>query len=168
VSADLPPSQPDDLSPDESLARLGLELPPIPRLPGGNQPRISSVRVHGGLAYLSGVGPIGTTGRIGEDMTIEEGYAAARTTALLSMRRIVDALGSLDTVDRWLKVLGFIRSAPGFGQQALVLNGFSDLVIEVYGEERGRCARSAIGASELPHNIPVEVEAVVALQSDRP
>ena len=108
---------------------------------------------------------IGTTGRVGAELSVEEGYAAARETALLALRRIVDAFGALDAVDRWVKVLGFVRSAPGFGQQPQVLNGFSDLVIEVYGEERGRCARSAIGTSELPANIPIEVEAVVALRA---
>jgi hypothetical protein len=152
------------MSPDERLAELGLELPTIAPLPGGRQPRLHSVLTHGGLAYLSGVGPVGTTGRVGAELSVEEGYAAARETALLALRRIVDAFGALDAVDRWIKVLGFVRSAPGFGQQPQVLNGFSDLVIEVYGEERGRCARSAIGTSELPANIPIEVEAVVALR----
>jgi enamine deaminase RidA (YjgF/YER057c/UK114 family) len=96
-------------------------------------------------------------------MTVEDGYAAARTTALLALRRILDELGSLDAVDRWVKVLGLVRSAPGFGDQPAVVNGFSDLVVEVYGEERGLCARSAIGVNELPAGIPVEVEATVAL-----
>jgi hypothetical protein len=152
------------MTPDERLAELGFDLPTIAPLPGGRQPRLESVLTHGGLAYLSGVGPVGTTGRVGAELSLEDGYAAARETALLVMRRIVDALGTLDAVDRWVKVLGFVRSAPGFGQQPQVLNGFSDLVIEVYGEERGRCARSAIGVSELPANIPIEVEAVVALR----
>jgi YjgF/chorismate_mutase-like putative endoribonuclease len=152
------------MSPDDRLAALGLELPTIAPLPGGRQPRLESVLAHGGIAYLSGVGPVGITGRVGDDLSVEEGYAAARETALLALRRIVDAFGTLDAVDRWVKVLGFVRSAPGFGQQPQVLNGFSDLVIEVYGEERGRCARSAIGTSELPANIPIEVEAVVALR----
>ncbi len=77
---------------------------------------------------------------------------------------IVDALGELDRVASWVKVLGFIRSAPGFGDQPSVLNGFSDLVVEVYGEERGLSARSAIGTGELPLGIPIEVEAIVALR----
>ena len=71
--------------------------------------------------------------------------------------------GSLDAVDRWVKVTGFVRSAPGFRMQPAVLNGFSEQIIDVYGVERGRCARSAIGVSELPMNIPVEVEAIVLL-----
>ena len=80
-------------------------------------------------------------------------------------RQIVDGLGSLDRVERWVKVLGFIRSAPDFGDQPSVLNGFSDLVVEVYGEERGLCARSAIGTSDLPLGMPLEVEAMVVVRA---
>ena len=112
---------------------------------------------------------------------------AARRTALYQLRMLRDTLGSLEAaehlhpaldrlerakrvaehaqlVERWVKVLGFVRSAPGFSQQPAVVNGFSDLVIDVYGEERGLCARSAIGVAELPDGIAVEVEAVVALR----
>jgi YjgF/chorismate_mutase-like, putative endoribonuclease len=149
------------MSVDERVAALGLEIPEFPELPF--RPKLRPVLVHGGLAYLSGIGPIGLSGRVGEDMTVEEGYDAARTTALLALRRILDELGSLDAVDRWVKVLGLVRSAPGFGEQPAVVNGFTDLVVEVYGEERGLCARSAIGVAELPAGIPVEVEATVAL-----
>lgn len=149
-------------TPDERLARLGLELPELPALPF--TPRLRPVLVHGGLAYLSGIGPVGVEGRLGETMTVEEGYAAARATALLALRRIVDELGALDRVQRWVKVLGFVRSADGFGEQPSVVNGFTDLVVEVYGEERGLAARSAIGVGELPAGIPVEVEAIVAVQ----
>ena len=146
---------------DERVAALGLEIPEFPELPF--RPKLRPVLVHGGLAYLSGIGPIGLAGRVGDDLTVEEGYDAARTTALLAFRRILDELESLDAVDRWVKVLGLVRSAPGFVEQPAVVNGFTDLVVEVYGEERGLCARSAIGVSELPAGIPVEVEATVAL-----
>ena len=146
---------------DERAAALGLEIPPIPELPF--RPKLRPVLVHGGLAYLSGIGPIGLAGRLGEDMSVEEGYAAARTTALLALRRILDEFGSLEAVARWVKVLGLVRSAPGFSEQPAVVNGFTDLIVDVYGEERGLCARSAIGVSELPTGIPVEVEATVAL-----
>ena len=146
---------------DERVTALGLEIPRIPELPF--RPKLRPVLVYGGLAYLSGIGPIGVTGRVGEDMTVEDGYAAARTTALLALRRILDELGSLDAVDRWVKVLGLVRSAPGFGDQPQVVNGFTDHVVEVYGEERGLAARSAIGVAELPAGMPVEVEAAVAL-----
>lgn len=148
-------------TPDERLAELGLELPEIPKLPF--IPRFASVLRHGDLAFLSGIGPVGLEGRIGETMTLEEGYAAARQTALLALRRIKDELGALERVGRWVKVLGFVRSADGFGDQPSVLNGFTDLIVEVYGEERGLAARSAIGVSELPARMPVEVEAIVAV-----
>ena len=116
-----------------------------------------------GLRISPAIGPIGQSGVVGADLDGRAGYAAARATALLVLRRIVDEFGELERVERWVKVLGFVRSAPGFGDQPAVVNGFSDLIVEVYGEERGLCARSAIGVSELPGGIPVEVEAVVAL-----
>ena len=147
---------------DERVRELGLEIPEFPPLPF--RPRLVPVLVHGGLAYVSGVGPIGRSGVVGADLTTEQGYDAARTTALLTLRRIVDAFGELERVERWVKVLGFVRSAPGFGEQPAVINGFTELIVEVYGEERGLCARSAIGVSELPAGIPVEVEAVVAVR----
>lgn len=147
--------------PDDRLRELGIELPEIPALPF--RPMLAPVLVHAGLGYLSGIGPVGVEGRVGDTMTVEEGYDAARQTALLALRRIVDALGSLDRVERWVKVLVFVRSAPGFGDQPTVANGFSDLVLDVYGEERGLPARSAIGVGDLPAGIPVEVEAVVGI-----
>jgi enamine deaminase RidA (YjgF/YER057c/UK114 family) len=147
---------------DERAAELGLEIPEIPPLPF--RPKLRPVLVHGGLAYLSGLGPLGQSGVVGADLTVEEGYEAARATGLLVLRRILDELGRLEAVERWVKVLGFVRSAPGFGEQPAVINGFSDLIVEVYGEERGLCARSAIGVTELPAGIPVEVEAIVAVR----
>jgi enamine deaminase RidA (YjgF/YER057c/UK114 family) len=149
---------------DRRLEELGIQLPEIPPLPAGPQPMIEPVVVHAGLAFVSGIGPVGTKGIVGGDMTVEEGKAAARATALLVFRRIVDAFGSLEAVDRWIRVTGFVRSAPGFAQQPLVMNGFTEQVIEVYGPERGRCARSALGTSDLPANIPVEVEVILALR----
>jgi enamine deaminase RidA (YjgF/YER057c/UK114 family) len=150
------------MSADARLAELGLELPEFPTLPF--RPKLVPVHVHDGLAYLSGVGPIGSAGVVGADLSVEEGYEAARTTGLLALRRLVDEFGTLDVVERWVKVLGFVRSAPGFGDQPSVLNGFTDLVVSVFGEERGLCARSAIGVSELPTGIPVEVEAAIAVK----
>jgi enamine deaminase RidA (YjgF/YER057c/UK114 family) len=149
-------------TPDERVAELGLELPEFPALPF--VPRLRPVLAHDGLAYLSGIGPVGIEGRLGETMGVEQGYQAARETALLALRRIVDEWGTLDRVHRWVKVLGFVRSADGFADQPSVMNGFTDLVVDVYGEERGLAARSAIGVRELPSGIPVEVEAIVAIQ----
>ena len=149
------------VSADERVRELEWEIPSFPELPF--RPKLVPVRVHGGLAYLSGIGPIGRSGVVGRELTVEEGYEAARVTALLALRRILDGFGALERVERWVKVLGFVRSAPGFGEQPAVLNGFTDTIVAVYGEERGLCARSAIGVSELPAGIPVEVEAVLAL-----
>jgi enamine deaminase RidA (YjgF/YER057c/UK114 family) len=150
------------VTPDERLRELGLELPVFPELPF--TPRLVPVLEHDGLAYLSGLGPIGVAGVVGADLSVEEGAEAARATGLLALRRIVDAFGELDRVTRWVKVLGFVRSAPGFVEQPAVVNGFTNLVTEIYGEERGLAARSAIGVAELPAGIPVEVEAMVAIR----
>ena len=150
-------------SAETRLRELGLVLPDEPSFPSGAKPLLDPVTRVGDIAYLSGVGPLGTTGIVGGDLDVEAGREAARQTALLCLRRIRDAFGSLDAVDRWVKVTGFVRSAPGFGMQPAVLNGFSEQIIDVYGVDRGRCARSAIGVSELPMNIPVEVEAIVLL-----
>jgi hypothetical protein len=147
---------------DERVRELGLEIPEFPALPF--RPKLVPVRIQDGLAYLSGIGPIGRSGIVGADLTTEQGYDAARMTALLALRRILDAFGELERVARWVKVLGFVRSAPAFGDQPAVVNGFTDAIVEVYGEERGLCARSAIGVSELPAGIPVEVEATLALR----
>jgi len=155
----------DPESPDARLRELGLELPSVPTQPPGRAPRpIDPVVVHGSLAFFSGVAPLDVTGVVGADLTVEDGYAVARVVALMTLRRIVDAFGALDAVERFVKVTGYVRSAPGFGEQPEVVNGFSDLIIAVYGTERGRCARSAIGTSELPRNIPLEVESIVALR----
>ena len=150
--------------PDTRLQELGLTLPDEPKFPAGQEPKLDPMTIVGDLAYLSGVGPLGTTGVVGDDVDVESGYHAARETALLCLRRIHDRFGTLDAVERWVKVTGFVRSATGFGMQPAVLNGFSELVIAVYGVERGRCARSAVGVAELPMNIPVEVEAIVQLR----
>jgi enamine deaminase RidA (YjgF/YER057c/UK114 family) len=149
------------MSPEARLAELGIELPVPPTLPF--TPRLKPVAVHGGLAYLSGNGDFGRLGRVGDDVDIEQATLAARTTAHLMCRSLRDELGSLDRVDRWLKVLVLVRSGPGFGDQPAVANGFTNAIAELWGEERGLCARSAIGVAELPNGLAVEVEALVAL-----
>ena len=149
------------MSVESRLSELGIELPEVPPL--GMEANRSLVCAFGQLTFVSGVGPIGVTGVVGADMTVEEGYAAARTAALYSLSRLRQALGTLDAIERWVKVLGFVRSAPGFGRQPEVVNGFSDLIAELFGAA-GRCARSAIGTSELPLGMPVEVEAVIVVR----
>jgi hypothetical protein len=149
------------VTPEQRFADLGLVLPQPPALPF--TPRLVPVLVHGGLAYLSGNGDVRVQGRVGAEISVEEAQAAARTTALLMCRALRERLGSLDAVERWVKVLVLVRSAPGFADQPAVANGFSETIVDVWGEERGLCARSAIGVAELPAGMPVEVEATVAL-----
>jgi enamine deaminase RidA (YjgF/YER057c/UK114 family) len=149
------------MAPEARLAELGIELPVPPSLPF--TPRLKPVVVHGGLAYLSGNGDLGCLGRVGDDVDVERAALAARTTAHLMCRSLREELGSLDRIERWLKVLVLVRSAPGFGGQPLVANGFTDAIAELWGEDRGVCARSAIGVAELPSGLAVEIEALIAL-----
>jgi len=152
------------MSPEARLSELGIELPPAPSYP--QAPRLRPVVVHGPLAYLSGNGDLSCLGRVGDDVSVEQAALAARSTAHMLCRSLRDELGSLDRVERWLKVLVLVRSAPGFSQQPAVANGFSNAIAELWGEERGVCARSAIGVAELPNGLAVEIEAVVALAGD--
>ena len=151
----------------DRLAELGLTLPaPVAAPPGVRLP-FELVRVHGDLAYVSGHGPFDgervlVTGRVGAEVSVEQAYEAARATCLSMLASLQQELGDLDRVRAWLKVLGFVSCAEGFNATPAVINGFSDLVLELWGDA-GRHARSAIGAGELPFGMPVEVEAVVAL-----
>jgi enamine deaminase RidA (YjgF/YER057c/UK114 family) len=146
------------MNPYENLARLGYSLPELPPL-GGLYLRMKRV---GSLAYISGQGPTlrGAalyTGKIGATLTIEQGQEAARACVLNALAVLHDSLGSLERVRNVVKLLGFVASAPGFNDQPQVINGGSQLLIDVFGEA-GRHARSAIGTSELPGDIPVEIE----------
>jgi enamine deaminase RidA (YjgF/YER057c/UK114 family) len=149
------------MSPEARLVELGIELPVPPAPPF--TPRLRPVVVHEGLAYLSGNGDLGCLGRVGDDIDVERAARAARTTAHLMCRTLREELGSLDRVERWLKVLVLVRSAPGFGDQPTVANGFTNAIAELWGDDRGVCARSAIGVAELPSGLAVEIEALVAL-----
>jgi enamine deaminase RidA (YjgF/YER057c/UK114 family) len=149
------------VSVDARLAELGVELPDPPQLPF--TPRLKPVVVHDGLAYLSGNGDLSATGRVGDEVSVEDAQAAARVTAHLMCRALREELGSLDRVERWVKVLVLVRSAPGFADQPQVANGFTNAIVELWGEDAGLCARSAIGVAELPGGMCVEVEAMVAL-----
>ena len=157
---------------EQRLASLGLSLPPEPRLPPGVVLPFQFVRVAGSRVLISGHGPQapdGTMappfGKVGTDLSIEQGYAAARLTALSMLASLKRALGDLDRIAAWTRVFGMVNSAPGFHLQPLVINGFSDLVLEVFGPERGAHSRSAVGMAELPFNIPVEIEAEAELGS---
>ena len=152
---------------DERLGALGLGLPQPFAPPPGVEFRFDLVRVSGDLAYVSGHLPVDGSevlmqGKVGADLTVEQGYEAARLTALSILASLQAELGDLDLVAGWVKALGLVNCAPGFSKTPAVINGFSDLILELWGEG-GRHARSAIGASELPFDVPVEVEAIVAI-----
>lgn len=152
------------------LAELGLLLPERLRLPPGVFLPFPWVRVYGNRAFISGHGPLrsdgtlaGPFGKIDVDVTPEEGYAAARLTALSVLSSLQRELGNLDRVTAWLRVFGMVATSPGFGTAPAVINGFSDLILQLWGPEAGSHARSAVGVAELPFGIPVEIEAEVAI-----
>jgi len=148
------------VSPEERLRELGIELPVLPALDG---PRLKRVVVHGGLAFVSGDGDGTVNGYVGSDVSTADAAHAARVTAHRHCTALREALGSLDKVERWVKTLVLVRSAPGFDDQPAVANGYSNAIAELWGEEHGVGARSAIGVAELPGAMAVEVEAIVAL-----
>jgi enamine deaminase RidA (YjgF/YER057c/UK114 family) len=147
---------------EDRLAELGLELPPAPTPVGVYVPSVRS----GSMLYVSGSGPGNgpdgqpVRGKVGSDLTLEEGKAAARLAGLRILANVRHSLGSLNRVERVVKVLGMVNATPDFGRQPQVINGFSELMVEVFGEERGKGARSAVGMGSLPSGIPVEVEAI--------
>jgi len=150
---------------EDRLAALGLELPAPPAAPPGVVLPFKWVRVSGDRAYASGHGPLDggdvlVRGKVGTDVSPEQGHEAARLTALSMLASLRQELGDLDRVTAWVKALGLVNCAPGFTGMPAVINGFSDLVIDLWGEA-GRHARSAIGAAELPFDMSVEVEAIV-------
>ncbi|MDE0033425.1 MAG: RidA family protein [Deltaproteobacteria bacterium] len=151
---------------EDRLKELNLSLPPLPR-PMANY--VSAVRT-GSLLYLAGHGPLGddgkpvSRGKLGRDLTVEEGYQAARQTALNALVTLQAELGSLDRVRRIVKVLGMVNADPDFQKTPQVINGFSDLMVEVFGESVGKHARSAVGMATLPNGIPVEIEAIFEVE----
>jgi enamine deaminase RidA (YjgF/YER057c/UK114 family) len=153
------------------LEELGLVLPQQLEAPPGLHLPFSWVRVRGDRAYVSGhaaMNPDGSLagpfGQVGAEISVEQGYEAARLTALAALGSLKRALGDLDRVTAWLKVFGMVNSAPGFAQQPNVINGFSDLILEVYGPEAGDHARSAVGMAGLPLGLAVEIEAEVEIR----
>ena len=152
---------------EDRLAGLGLTLPEPPAAPPGVELPFDYVRIHGGLAYVSGHGPLDghrvlLTGSVGAEVSVEQANEAARATALSMLASLRRELGDLDRVSEWIKLLGFVKCAEGFDATPAVINGFSDLILELWGDA-GRHSRSAIGAGELPFGMTVEVEAVVAI-----
>jgi hypothetical protein len=133
-------------------------------VPPGN---FQLVKLHAGLGYVAGHGPFdGSTllveGLIGRDLTIEQGYEAARLTGLSILASLKRELGELGRVTQWIRAVGYVQCAPGFGQNATVVNGFSDLIVELWGDA-GRHARSAPGQGPSPLNVPIIIDAIVAV-----
>ena len=156
----------------QRLAELNLVLPEPIKAPPGVVLPFRFVHVVGTRAFVSGHGPTNADGsiaaplgKLGRELTVEQGYAAARLTALAILGSLTRALGDLDRVKAWGRVFGMVNSAPGFHRQPSVINGFSDLIIELFGAQVGAHARSAVGMAELPFDIPVEIEAEVELRA---
>jgi len=147
---------------EDNLKQKNITLPP-PTTPVANY--VPAVRV-GNLLFFSGAGPSPSTakGKVGKDLSLEQGYQAARATGLNLLATARATLGSLDRVKKIVKVLGMVNSAPGFTDQPKVINGFSDLMVEVFGVAIGKHARSAVGVAELPLNIPVEIELILEVE----
>ena len=159
-------------NPDERIKELGLVLPaPLAIPPGIEMSPLAFIKVVTGKRVLvSGHGPqeadgsiARPLGKVGSDLTVEQGAEAARKTALAMLGTIQRELGELNKIKSWVKVFGMVNSAPGFGNQMTVINGFSNTILEIFGRERGLATRSAVGMAELPFGIPVEIEAELEL-----
>ena len=156
---------------DRRLLELRIVLPAPLQLPPGVVLPFPWVHVVGSRALISGHGPTEADGalarplgKVGLDVSEEQAYRAARLTGLAILGSLRRELGDLDRIGGWTRVFGMVNSAPGFTRQPAVINGFTDLIVEVFGAEGGRHARSAVGLAALPWDIPVEIEGEVALR----
>ncbi|MET1026568.1 MAG: RidA family protein [Dongiaceae bacterium] len=154
------------------LEAMGLVLPAPIKLPAGVKLSFPWVRIHGDRALISGHGALAADGglahplgKVGEGLSLEQGYQSARLTALAMLASLKAALGDLDRVAAWLRVFGMVNAGKGFNQYPLVINGFTDLIVDLYGPDRGKHARSAVGMAGLPFDLPVEIEAEVAIRT---
>ncbi|HEV7432074.1 MAG TPA: RidA family protein [Steroidobacteraceae bacterium] len=155
---------------EDRLYALGLTLPPPVQAPAGMKLPFQFVRIMGQRALISGHGPQNRDGsfatplgKLGRELTLEQGYVAAKLTALSILGSLKRAIGDLDRITAWLRLFGMVNSAPGFNKQPGVINGCSDLIIDLYGADVGAHSRSAVGMAELPFDIPVEIEGEVEL-----
>ena len=153
------------MSAEARVAELNLEFPPAPKPGGVYHP----VVIVGNLAYVSGHGPMRTdgsmiTGKVGATMNEADAHQAARQIGLTMLATLRRELGSLDRIQRLVKTLGMVNATPEFGTHPQVINGFSNLMVEIWGETNGKGARSAVGMGSLPGNIAVEVEAMFELK----
>jgi enamine deaminase RidA (YjgF/YER057c/UK114 family) len=149
------------MSAEDRLRELNLVLPPAPKPMGVYKP----VVVCGRLAFVSGHGPLRPdrtliAGRVGADLTLEDGYAAARQTGLAILATVRDHFGSLDSIQRVIKIFGMVNAAPDFLDHPKVINGCSELFANIWGSDDGVAARSAVGMGSLPGNIAVEIEVI--------
>ncbi len=150
---------------ENRIEELGITLPESPQPIANYVPTVQT----GNLLFVAGLGPAaredGSTpsGKVGKDLTLEEGYEAARLVGINLLSRLKSSLGDLDRVERIVKLLSMVNCTPGFNQQPQVANGCSDLLVEVFGE-KGRHARSAVGMASLPNDIPVEIEMIVEIR----
>lgn len=159
---------------EAKLAEMGLLLPAQMRVPEGFRVTWRQVRVVGTRAIIAGHGPrladgtfAGPGGKVGRDLTLEQGYAAARATALGVLGDLKRELGDLDRVSAWLRVFGMVNSAPGFTAQPQVIDGFTDLMVALYGEEVAVCPRAVAGMAELALNSPVIIEGEVEIDAQQ-
>ncbi len=157
---------------EKKLEQMGLALPSEMRVPVGFRITWRQVRVVGTRAIIAGHGPraadgtfFGPAGKVGRELTVEQGYAAARAAGLAVLGDLKRELGDLDRVSAWLRVFGMVNSAPGFTGQAAVIDGFTDLMIELYGDEVALCPRAVAGMAELALNAPVVIEGEVEIRS---
>ena len=153
------------MSNEARVAQLELALPPAPKPVAVYKPLV----IAGNIAYVSGHGPLKAdktliTGRVGADLDLTAGKAAARQTGLAILATLREQLGSLDRVKRVIKVLGMVNSTPQFGEHPAVINGCSELFADVFGRDNGIGARSAVGMGSLPGNIAVEIEAIFEIE----
>jgi enamine deaminase RidA (YjgF/YER057c/UK114 family) len=151
--------------PDTRIQELHLTLPPAPKPVAKYRPAVR----HGNLLYLAGHGPVLPdgkliTGRVGADLTVDQGYQAARQVGLATLATLKATLGSLNKVKRLIKTFGLVMCTPEFGDSPKVVNGFSELMAEVFGEDAGVGARSAVGTSALPNGMAVEIECIFEVE----
>jgi enamine deaminase RidA (YjgF/YER057c/UK114 family) len=158
---------------EERLKELGLVLPEPLQMPPGVTLPFPWVRVVGSRAFISGHGPTNADGslahplgKVGAEVSAEQAYEAAKLTGLAILGSLKRELGTLERIAGWGKVVGMVNSAPGFHRQPAVINGFTDLILSVFGPRVGAHARSAVGLAELPFNIPVEIEGEVEVAAN--
>lgn len=158
---------------ETKLAERGLVLPEVMNLPAHIKLPFANARVRGNRVYISGHGPVNPDGslaeplgKVGAEVSLDDAYLQARRTMLAILASLKREIGDLDRVSAWLRLFGMVNVAPGFTQTPAVINGASDLLLDLYGPEIGAHARSAVGLAELPFHIPVEIEAELEINAE--